>query len=128
MLSLWMMLVSRFRLLFIFLNSSVLLIGHILALLNFYTTQICVTMIAMTLLEVTIFRCLYIKYWTRMVSIDEDFLTIICIEFNSTIGFWMVVANFSTQQYSVNYFYNAFRNLYDLSSPLKEIYPNVTFW
>ena len=39
-----------------------------------------------------------------------------------------IVVNFGTQQYLVNYFYQASRNMFGLTGPLMKLYPKITFW
>ena len=61
-------------------------------------------------------------------SIDEDFLTLICMEINCTIAMMQFVMNFKCEEYLVNYYYQASRNLFGLTGPLKDLYPNYQFW
>ena len=109
-------------------NKHQAIVGHFLSLLNLYANQIVVIMIGMILSEITIFRCFYISNWSQMMALDEDFVTIICIEINCIITLLFIVVNFGTQQYLVNYFYQASRNLFGLTGPLMKLYPKITFW
>ena len=109
-------------------NKHEAIVGHFLSLLNLYVNQIVIIMIGMILVEITIFRCFYINNWSQMMALDEDFITIICIEFNCIITLLLIVVNFGTQQYLANYFYQASRNLFGLTGPLMKLYPNITFW
>ena len=109
-------------------NKHQAIVGHFLSLLNLYVNQIVVIMIGMILSEITIFRCFYISNWSQMMALHEDFITIVCIEFNCIITLLLIIVNFGTQQYLVNYFYQASRNLFGLTGPLMKLYPNITFW
>ena len=109
-------------------NKHQAIVGHFLSLLNLCVNQIVVIMIGMILSEITIFRCFYISNWSQMMALHEDFITIVCIEFNCIITLLLIIVNFGTQQYLVNYFYQASRNLFGLTGPLMKLYPNITFW
>ena len=85
-------------------------------------------MIGLVLIEITFFRCLYIKYWSQMMGLDENFMTVVCIEINCILTFSLFFINVGTEQHLVNYFYQASRNLFGLTGPLMEIYPKITFW
>ena len=103
-------------------------VGHFLTLVNLYLVKIVVSINGFILIEITIFRCLYITYWSRLMSIDEDFLTLICMEINCTIAMMQFVMNFKCEEYLVNYYYQASRNLFGLTGPLKDLYPTYQFW
>ena len=80
------------------------------------------------LIEITIFQCMYILYWSRMMSLDEGFLTMFSIEINFVISLVLIVIDFKTEEHLVNPFYQASRHLLGLTGPLTDIYPTITFW
>ena len=103
-------------------------LGHFLALANLYLVKIVYSINGCILIEITYFRCLYISCWSRMMSIDENFLTTICMQINFIIAMLQFLINFQCEEHLVNYSYQASRNLFGLTGPLGDIYPTFRFW
>ena len=103
-------------------------LGHFLALANLYLVKIVYSINGCILIEITYFRCLYISCWSRMMSIDENFLTTICMHINFIIAMVQFLINFQCEEHLVNYSYQASRNLFGLTGPLGDIYPTFKFW
>ena len=110
------------------LSSSNLIVGHELALLILYLTTWMVHLSLFTLMQFTILNLLYIKCWNRMLSINQDFLTMICIQINYVIVAFLVTVRFCTEQHNVNIHYQSTRNLFGLTGPLPDLYPKIRFW
>ena len=60
-------------------------------------------------------------------SIDETFLTTICMQINFIIAMLQFHINFQCEEHLVNYSYQASRNLFGLTGPLGDIYPTFKF-
>ena len=73
-------------------NKHQAIVGHFLSLLNLYANQIVDIMIGMILSEIIIFRCFYISNWSQMMALDEDFVTIICIEINCILLCYLLLS------------------------------------
>ena len=86
-------------------------------------------MAPLVLAEITILWCFHISHWNRMISMNDDIVTIICIEFNVIVTFGMLFVNFFTEHYKVNYFYHTARKLFGLTGPLtQKTYNKIRFW
>ena len=92
--------------------------GHFFSLVNLYLNKSVIDVNGFILIEITFFRCCYINNWTRMVSIDERFVTIICLEINCVRALIQFVINFQMEEHLLNIFYQASRNLYGLTGPI----------
>ena len=102
--------------------------GHFFSLVNLYLNKTVININGFILIEITFFRCCYINNWTRMVSIDERFVTIICLEINCVRALIQFVINFQMEEHLLNIFYQASRNLYGLTGPISDFYSTYAFW
>ena len=83
----------------------------------------------LVLAEILIFWCLYINYWTRMIAIDEDFIASFFMKVNVLVSMIPIAINISTEQFKVNYYYQASRKLFGIDGPLSsETYSKIKFW
>ena len=108
--------------------SVLMCIGHFLSLVILYLNKAVISINGFILIEITFFRCCYINKWTRMVSIDVSFLTIICMEINCIRAIIQFVINFQMEEHLLNIFYQASRNLYGLTGPISDFYSTYVFW
>ena len=111
-----------------FKNHFYIFLGHFLSALSLYIGKFITYMIGFILIEITVFKCLYIMYWSQMMSLDEGFITVLSMEINFIISLLLISIDFKTEEYLVNHFYQASRNLFGLTGPLTDIYPTITFW
>ena len=75
--------------------------GHVLAVSSLYLSKIVLHMIGLVLIEITLFRCLYIKCWSRDVSLikSANFLNLFCV--GTAFAHWAMlfsVHNYHNQQ------------------------------
>ena len=103
-------------------------VGHFLSLVILYLNKMVISINGFILIEITLFRCCYINNWTRMISTDQNFLTIICMEINCIRAIIQFVINFQLEEHLLNIFYQASRNLYGLTGPISDFYSTYAFW
>ena len=103
-------------------------IGHVLALILVYFTMWIFLLSLFTLVQFTVLNLLYINYWNKMMSINEDFLSSVCIQSMNIVAGLIMMVKFITQQHNVNKHYQSARNLFGLKGPLTDLYPTIKLW
>ena len=108
--------------------SNKLFSGHELAVFMLYFSCFVYWQSLFTLVQITILNLLYINCWNRMMAIDENFLSSICIQMNYILSTFLFTVRFFTEQHIENRHYQATRRLFGLKGPLTELYPTIKFW
>ena len=104
--------------------------GHEMSIFNLYFhSAITLYFSQLVLAEILIFWCMYINFWPKMIEIDEDFIATFFMKVNVLISIIPISINIGTEQFKVNYFYQASRKLFGLNGPLSpETYSRIKFW
>ena len=103
-------------------------IGHVLALILVYFTMWIFLLSLFTLVQFTVLNLLYINYWNKMMSINEDFLSSVCIQSMNIVAGLIMTVKFITEHHNVNKHYQSARNLFGLKGPLTDLYPTIKLW
>ena len=103
-------------------------IGHTLALILVYFTMWIFLLSLFTLVQFTILNLLYINCWNKMMSVNENLLSLVCFQSMNIIAGMIMMVKFITEQHNVNKHYQSARNLFGLKGPLMELYPTIKLW
>ena len=64
-----------------------------------------------------------------MIAIDEDFIASFFMKVNILLSMIPIAINIGTEQFKVNYYYQASRKLFGIDGPLSsETYSKIKFW
>ena len=63
-----------------------------------------------------------------MSMIDDDFFSVVMLEFNTMISLMIITIRITTKEYLGNYHYQSARNLFGMQGPLKDLRPQIKFW
>ena len=102
--------------------------GHEVAVFMLYLTLYVYWQSLFTLVHITILNLLYINCWNRMMALDENFLSTICIQINYVLSALLFTVRFVTEQHNENRHYQAIRRLFGYKGPLTKLYPTIKFW